>query len=121
MQSGRHIDTAVVVVGAAERYVFGGEIGANFLEENSQIHSLPLPDIIPTFNTHMPDDDFLLRQRCDPLCGPGLLVGDAAAKLEFPARAIDRLDVLDVEKAVVARRFYYVGLGESGGEMGLTE
>lgn len=112
MQSGRHIDTAVVVVGAAERDVFGGEIGANSLKENSQIHSVPLPNIITALNTYMPDNNLLLRQRSDPLGGPGLFVRGAAAKLSSQLVPSTGLMSSTLEEAVVARRFDYVGLGE---------
>ena len=52
----------------------------------------------------MPDDDFLLGQCIELLRGPGPLVGDAAGQFQFPGGAVDRLDVLDVEMGVEARR-----------------
>ena len=73
MQGGRHVDAAGVVVGASERDVFGGEVGADALEELAQIHARPLADVVPALDADVPDDDFLLGQRVDLLRGPGRL------------------------------------------------
>src|SRR5262249_3677797 len=54
MQRARHVDAAVVVVGALECDVACLQVGANALEKLAQVRAGPLPDIVPTLDADMP-------------------------------------------------------------------
>ena len=83
MQRGRHVDAFGVIVGAEESDVFGGQIGADALEEGAQVRARPLADIIPALDADVADDDLLLGQRIDLLRGPRPLVLDQPASSSF--------------------------------------
>src|ERR1700719_3934347 len=104
MQRRRHVDALGIVVVADEIDVFRGEVGADALQEIAQVRARPLPNVIPSFDADVLDDDVLLGQLIDLLCGPRLFVVDAAGELQFPGRAVDRLDVFDVVVGVKTRR-----------------
>ena len=104
MQRGRHVDRAVIIVGAFERDIFGGEIGADTLQELLEVHARPLPDVVPAFHADVADDPFLLGQRIDFPRGPWFLVLNLARKLQFPGGDVDRGDIFDVVVGVEARR-----------------
>src|SRR5580704_8906203 len=96
MQRRRHVDAFGVIIVADEIDVFRGEVGADALQEIAQVRAGPLPDVVPAFDADVLDNDLLLRQLIDLLRGPWLFVVDAAGELEFPGRAVDRLDLFDV-------------------------
>src|SRR5262249_52406825 len=63
VQRARHVEALGVVVGALERDVLGGEVGADALEEGAQVHARPLADIVPALDADVAHDPFLLRHR----------------------------------------------------------
>ena len=104
MQRRGHVDAAVVVVGAAEGDVLGGEVGADALQEQAQVHAGPLADVVPALDADVADDDLLLGQVVDLPQRPRPLVADEARQLQLPGVAVDRRQVLDVVVGVEARR-----------------
>ena len=65
MQRRRHVDALGVAVGALERDVFGGEIGADAFEEHAQVRPGPLADVVPALDADVADDHLLLGQLVD--------------------------------------------------------
>src|SRR6516225_8570457 len=117
MQRGRHVDAFGVIVGADEVDIFRGQIGANPMQKVAQIRAGPLADIVPALDADVPYDDLLLRQRIELLRVPGPLVFDAAGQFQRPARAVDRLDVLDRIIGVETWRLHHSRWTESRRQM----
>ena len=74
MQCGRHIDAFGIIVGANEIDIFRRQIGADALQKIAQVRTGPLADIVPALDANVPDDDFLLGKRVEPLRAPILRV-----------------------------------------------
>src|SRR5262249_12526354 len=108
MEGRRHVDAPVVIVGAAERHVLGGEIGTNAFEELAQVYTRPLTDVIPALDADVADDDLLLRQLVNSPDGPRPLVGDESRQLELPVLSVHGSEVLDIIIGVEPRRLHHL-------------
>src|SRR3954462_1837424 len=104
MARGRHVDRAVIVVGALATDVLGGRIRADAGEEIGEAYAAPRAERAPALDADVARDLRNLRQRVQVGERPGLAVAHHAGQLELVARAVDLAHLFLGVVAVVRER-----------------